>query len=527
MDERASARSSRQAMFKDFYQKTSPVPPPKMAAESCSPGRRVLLFPQRRRKISPKTPKTPLRQSELTPDRSNEKQSKWKSPLTLTSTLPEKLHRFQIRVTDFPPVETNRDAGRITQVEMKVKARVEEDDDLFIVSMPRGRLRRFTMRPSCFPGDPFVRGLRPFRVDVKSFPVAIRIAPLKRFRFRVDVFPLDDGPALSRESAAESGTSTNKVEEEQEEVDGLDLGNVTKDTRGSEAVSQQGCFLNTEDVLQALDQKETSTYASRLRSFAIHPTSFPVAPSLTRFRVDPRAFPAPVEHPQLRRFQVDPEDFPPAPEQKLKSFSVPPWQFPVRLTGAKALRPFAVATDVFPVHDWQHIKGLKTRWRALLKPGEDKEEAVGFGSRVTVHMKGSTLGGKNVFWNTKDVGESAYSFNAGVGKIVKGLDAAIIGMKVGEVRHVNGKSIFCSSHSLCTFQLLWLTSEIVASTEGYGKAGFPQWGIRANEVSNIQIKPFPIQLTFLRSHSNTIRTWISKSNSLASVNFLRSFTNSC
>ena len=74
------------------------------------------------------------------------------------------------------------------------------------------------------------------------------------------------------------------------------------------------------------------------------------------------------------------------------------------------------------------------------------------------------------FWSTKDAGQKPFTYQAGVGGVIKGWDQGCLGMKVGEVRILN-----------------------IPADEGYGASGFPAWGIPANggltfEIEVLQIK---------------------------------------
>ena len=61
------------------------------------------------------------------------------------------------------------------------------------------------------------------------------------------------------------------------------------------------------------------------------------------------------------------------------------------------------------------------------------------------------------FWSTKDPGQQPFTYQAGVGKVIKGWDQGCLGMKIGEVREL-----------------------IIPGDEGYGAGGFPAWGIPPN-----------------------------------------------
>merc|ERR1711937_799258 len=76
------------------------------------------------------------------------------------------------------------------------------------------------------------------------------------------------------------------------------------------------------------------------------------------------------------------------------------------------------------------------------------------GSNVTVHATGVVKETGKKFWSTKDLGQQPFSYQAGVGQVIKGWDQGLLGMKLGEQRQV-----------------------IIPAHEGYGDKGFPAWGI--------------------------------------------------
>ena len=74
------------------------------------------------------------------------------------------------------------------------------------------------------------------------------------------------------------------------------------------------------------------------------------------------------------------------------------------------------------------------------------------------------------FWSTKDPGQQPFTYNAGVGSVITGWDQGLLGAAVGEVRKLD-----------------------IPAGEGYGKGGFPAWGIPPNgglffEIEVLSIK---------------------------------------
>ena len=87
------------------------------------------------------------------------------------------------------------------------------------------------------------------------------------------------------------------------------------------------------------------------------------------------------------------------------------------------------------------------------------------GQLVTVHCTGIVKESGKKFWSTKDPGQQPFSFNIGLGKVIKGWDEGVMTMAVGE--HAN---------LTCT------------PDYAYGAAGFPSWGIPPNATLIFQIE---------------------------------------
>jgi peptidylprolyl isomerase len=81
------------------------------------------------------------------------------------------------------------------------------------------------------------------------------------------------------------------------------------------------------------------------------------------------------------------------------------------------------------------------------------------GQKVTVHCTGYGKNGdlSKKFWSTKDPGQETFSFNVGVGSVIKGWDEGVLSMSVGEIAKLE-----------CT------------PDYAYGAGGFPAWGIEPN-----------------------------------------------
>jgi FKBP-type peptidyl-prolyl cis-trans isomerase len=74
------------------------------------------------------------------------------------------------------------------------------------------------------------------------------------------------------------------------------------------------------------------------------------------------------------------------------------------------------------------------------------------------------------FWSTKDPGQKPFTYDAGVGGVIKGWDQGCLGMAVGERRVLE-----------------------IKAHEGYGAAGFPAWGIPANGTLQFTLECLEIQ----------------------------------
>ncbi|GBG30803.1 Peptidyl-prolyl cis-trans isomerase [Hondaea fermentalgiana] len=87
-------------------------------------------------------------------------------------------------------------------------------------------------------------------------------------------------------------------------------------------------------------------------------------------------------------------------------------------------------------------------------------------STVTVHAKGVVKENDYKFWSTRDPGQQPFTYQAGIGGVIKGWDMGCLGMKKGEIRKLE-----------------------IPSHEGYGDSGFPAWKIppKATLVFEIEV----------------------------------------
>jgi len=81
------------------------------------------------------------------------------------------------------------------------------------------------------------------------------------------------------------------------------------------------------------------------------------------------------------------------------------------------------------------------------------------GATITVHCTGFIEFPNQLkkFWSTKDPNQQAFTFQVGLGKVIKGWDEGMMSMRRGEKAKLH-----------------------MTSDYGYGLSGFPSWGIPAN-----------------------------------------------
>ena len=118
---------------------------------------------------------------------------------------------------------------------------------------------------------------------------------------------------------------------------------------------------------------------------------------------------------------------------------------------------------------WETIAGLKTQ-KLTVTPAPEGSPTIAKGDTITVHATGIVKETDKKFWSTKDPGQQPFTYNAGVGSVITGWDQGLLGAAVGEVRKLD-----------------------IPAEEGYGKGGFPAWGIPPNgglffEIEVLSIK---------------------------------------
>jgi len=114
------------------------------------------------------------------------------------------------------------------------------------------------------------------------------------------------------------------------------------------------------------------------------------------------------------------------------------------------------------------IQGYKTT-KEIVKAGGGGA-VVSKGNTVTVHATGVVQQTGKKFWSTKDPGQKAFTYQAGLGKVITGWDQGCLGMSVGEERKL-----------------------VIPADEGYGAAGFPAWGIPPGGTLEFTLECLSIQ----------------------------------
>ncbi|GFT54740.1 peptidyl-prolyl cis-trans isomerase FKBP12 [Nephila pilipes] len=92
------------------------------------------------------------------------------------------------------------------------------------------------------------------------------------------------------------------------------------------------------------------------------------------------------------------------------------------------------------------------------------------GSTITVHCTGCLTNPFKKFWSTRDPGQQPFTFQVGMGKVIRGWDEACLAMQLGEVARI-----------------------LIRSDKGYGSQGFPAWGIHPNADLLFEIEILCIQ----------------------------------
>ena len=111
------------------------------------------------------------------------------------------------------------------------------------------------------------------------------------------------------------------------------------------------------------------------------------------------------------------------------------------------------------------LVGSGRRRLGAMRPGVQRRHGCGWQWQ---HRKDGDLSKK--FWSTKDPGQQPFSFNIGLGSVIKGWDEGVMTMQLGEVARIQ-----------CT------------PDYAYGAGGFPAWGIQPNSVLVFEIEVLSAQ----------------------------------
>ncbi|PRD22791.1 UNVERIFIED_CONTAM: Peptidyl-prolyl cis-trans isomerase FKBP12 [Trichonephila clavipes] len=124
------------------------------------------------------------------------------------------------------------------------------------------------------------------------------------------------------------------------------------------------------------------------------------------------------------------------------------------------------------------------------------------GSTITVHCTGSLANPLRKFWSTKDPGQQPFTFQVGLGKVIKVLFSIHKFMKYLILHFVPLRSqnkthcgmFFIGWDEAClTMQLGEVAKILIRSDKGYGSQGFPAWGIHPNADLLFEIEILSIQ----------------------------------
>ena len=126
------------------------------------------------------------------------------------------------------------------------------------------------------------------------------------------------------------------------------------------------------------------------------------------------------------------------------------------------------APQVVTMAEMTPAPGCNGTTMRTITPGSGKE--ITKGSTATVHAKGVVKESGQKFWSTKDPGQEPFTYQAGVGGVIKGWDQGCLGMKVGEAREL-----------------------IIPAHEGYGASGFPAWGIPPGGTLNFTLECLKVE----------------------------------
>ena len=133
----------------------------------------------------------------------------------------------------------------------------------------------------------------------------------------------------------------------------------------------------------------------------------------------------------------------------------------------------------------QPAPGCNGTTYVIKKAGDPDKGAISRGDTATVHATGVIKETGKKFWSTKDPGQQPFTYQAGVGGVIKGWDQGCLGMTVGEERELE-----IPARAPRPVLGARLDSRLVfdQAHEGYGANGFPAWGIPPGGTLNFTLE---------------------------------------
>ena len=84
-----------------------------------------------------------------------------------------------------------------------------------------------------------------------------------------------------------------------------------------------------------------------------------------------------------------------------------------------------------------------------IKKAGNGGKAIAKGSNATVHATGVVKETGKKFWSTKDEGQQPFTYQAGVGQVIKGWDQGLLGMKLGASSFLRTRALIAAAASTC------------------------------------------------------------------------------
>ena len=138
----------------------------------------------------------------------------------------------------------------------------------------------------------------------------------------------------------------------------------------------------------------------------------------------------------------------------------------------------------------------------ILKEGSGP--GVAAGANVTVHATGVVKETGKQFWSTKDPGQQPFSYQAGVGQVIKGWDQGLLGMKLGthSTEEAPSRTLALARAPSPVTPAVSAAARagageqrqvVIPGHEGYGAGGFPAWGIPPNGTLDFTLEVLSIK----------------------------------